>query len=374
MQVLVVGPSWPFRGGIARTTTSLAEALAKQDALAGFCVPYRQYPRWLYPGEEDRDEAACPRLPQAKACFSLFNPFSWRFLRRAFEELTAEAVVVPHWTAAWAPLELFLVRQAVPVFAVVHNPFDHSGTSLSRWVSRKALCGVRGFLTHAKSVAWQLSRWFPQKPLRVHPLPPPPVTPVAKHHAREQLGIAQDAVVFLFFGLVRPYKGLDVLLDAARLLPSDRKWLLVVAGEVWGETAELAARVGDPFWRSRLMWHPQWVPEEESRIWFSAADVMVLPYRKATGSAVAAQALAYGLPLVATRTGGLEEVVEEGVNGLLAEPADVVSLAQALEQLLDPGKREQLAVGARRVGSRWSWSSYASCLLDLVREGLSVSS
>lgn len=373
MRVLVVGPSWPFRGGIARTTTSLAEALAQRGALAGFCVPSRQYPRWLYPGEEDRDEGACPRLPQAKACFSLFDPFSWRFLRRALEELAPEAVVVPHWTSAWAPLEFFLVRQPVPVFAVVHNPFDHSGLPLSRWASRVVLRHCQGFLAHAKSVAWQLTRWFPKKPLRVHPLPPPPVTPMAKLQAREQLGIAQDAVVFLFFGLVRPYKGLDVLLEAARLLPRDCKWVLAVAGEVWGGGEVLASRMADPFWRSRLLWYPQWVPEEESRVWFSAADAVVLPYRQATGSAVAAQALAYGLPLVATRTGGLEEVVEEGINGLLAEPSDVVGLARALEQLLDAGRRERLATGARLVGRRWSWDSYASCLLNLVREGLRVS-
>lgn len=372
MKVLVVGPSWPFRGGIARTTTGLAEALAQQGALAGFCVPARQYPRWLYPGQEDRDEAACPRLPQARACFSLFNPFSWRLLRGTLRELAPEAVVLPHWTGAWAPLELFLAQQKVPVFGIVHNPFDHSGTPLSRWASRAVLRRFRGYFAHAKSVAWQLSRWFPEKPLRVHPLPPPPVTPMAKLHARQQLGIAQDAVVFLFFGLVRPYKGLDVLLDAARLLPKDRNWLLAVAGEIWGDAWEWESRLRDPFWRSRLLWHPRWVPEEESRVWFSAADAVVLPYRRATGSAVAAQALAYGLPLVATRTGGLEEVVEEGVNGLLAEPSDVVGLAQALQQLLDPGERERLATGARLVGGRWSWDSYASCLLDLVREGLRV--
>lgn len=370
MKVLVVGPSWPFRGGIARTTTSLAEALANQNALAGFCVPFRQYPRWLYPGGEDRDEAACPRLPQANACFSLFDPLSWRCLRRAIKDLAPQALVLPHWTAAWVPLELFLVRQGVPVFGVVHNPFDHSGAALSRWASRAVLGRFRGFLTHAKSVAWQLSRWFPEKPLRVHPLPPPQVTPVARHQAREQLGMAQDAVVFLFFGLVRPYKGLDVLLDAARLLPKDCKWMLAVAGELWGEAGELEARVGDAFWRERLVFHSQWVPEEESKLWFSAADVVVLPYRRATGSAVAAQALAYGLPLVATRTGGLEEVVEEGVNGLLVEPSDVEGLAKALEQLLDPEKRQRLATGATLLGRRWSWDSYASCLLDLLREGL----
>lgn len=372
MKVLVVGPSWPFRGGIARTTTSLAEALARCGALAGFCVPRRLYPRWLYPGAGDRDEAACPRLPQAKPCFSLFDPVSWRTLRRTVEEAVPEAVVVPHWTAAWTPLELFLACQRVPVFGVVHNPFDHSGSAWSRWASWLVLRGFRGFLTHAKAVAWQLTRWFPEKPVRVHPLPPPEVTPVARHEARRRLGMADEPVVFLFFGLIRPYKGLDLLLDAARLLPHDRQWLLAIAGEVWGGGEELEVKLRDPSLGGRVVFCPKWVPEEESRLWFSAADAVVLPYRKATGSAVASQALAYGLPLVATRTGGLEEVVEDGVNGLLVEPGDVMGLARALEALLQRERREALAAGAGRLGSRWSWDSYARCLLELIREGLGV--
>lgn len=370
MRVLVVGPSWPFRGGIARTTTSLAEALARCGTLAGFCVPRRLYPRWLYPGAGDRDEAACPRLPQAKPCFSLFDPVSWRTLRRTVEEAAPEALVVPHWTAAWTPLELFLARQRVPVFGVVHNPFDHSGSPWSRWASWAALRRFRGFLTHARAVAWQLSRWFPEKPVRVHPLPPPEVTPVARHEARKRLGIPDAAVVFLFFGLIRPYKGLDLLLEAAALLPGEPLWFLAVAGEVWGEAERLEAMIRHRALQSRVLFHPKWVPEEESPIWFSAADAVVLPYRRATGSAVASQALAYGLPLVATRTGGLEEVVEDGVNGLLVAPGDVAGLAAALEALLDRERREGLAAGARRLGSRWSWDSYASCLVELIRQSL----
>ncbi|MGC8917553.1 MAG: glycosyltransferase family 4 protein [Thermoanaerobaculum sp.] len=370
MRVLLVGPSWPLRGGIASTTTSLAAALAERGWLAGFCVPQRQYPRWLYPGSEDTDEAACPRLPQAKACFSLYNPFSWGALRREVITLAPEAVVVPHWTVAWVPLELFLTRLGLPVFGVVHNPFDHSGSPWSRWLSPAVLKRFRGFLVHARTVAWQLARWFPGKPLRLHPLPPPPVSPVARGQARAVLGIPGEAVVFLFFGLIRPYKGLDVLLEAVKLLPRGEPWMLAVAGEVWGDKRELVRRLEDLAIRGRVVLHDRWVPEEETRLWFSAADVVVLPYRRATGSAVAAQAFAYGLPVVASRTGGLLDVVEEGVNGLLVEPGDPVGLARALEATLDPEKRRLLRAGAWATGARWTWSSYASALGELIGEGL----
>ncbi|MCS7182398.1 MAG: glycosyltransferase family 4 protein [Thermoanaerobaculum sp.] len=370
MRLLLVGPSWPFRGGVARATTLLAQALEAQGALAGFLVPWRQYPRFLYPGSSDWDEKACPRLAQATPCFSLFNPFSWRRLSQWAKRLGPDAVVVPHWTAAWTPLEYFLTLHPWPIFGVVHNPADHDGSPWSRWASWVTLRRFRGFLTHAKAVAWRLERWFPEKAVRVYPLPPPETTAVAQEEARRALGLPLGATVFLFFGLVRPYKGVDILLDAAPLIPRERPWVLAVAGEVWGMAGALDRRLREPSLKGRVVLHRRWVPEEETHLWFSAADVVVLPYLRATGSAVAAQALAYGLPLVVTRCGGLQDVVQAGVNGLVVEPGDAAGLAQAMGALLDPEFRQELARGARVLGRQWSWRVYASTLVELVREAL----
>lgn len=370
MRLIVVGPSWPFRGGIARTTTALARALGERGSLAAFFNPYRQYPAWLYSGVEDRDEEACEKLAQAQSCFSLFNPLSWWRLRGKIAATPAEAVVVPFWTAAWAPLAFFLSLMGKPVVGIVHNPHDHEASPWNRWLAWWVLRRFCGFLTHARSVAWQLQVWFPGKPVKVHPLPPPQVQPVPRDQARRLLGLPLAPVIFLFFGLVRRYKGVEVLLQAARQLPKGQDWLVVVAGEVWEGLGRIQEEMAKAALGEKLLFQPRWIPEKEAALWFSAADVVVLPYKKATGSAVAAQALAYGLPLVATAAGGLGEVVEEGKNGLLVAPADVPALARALGQLLQAEVREKLSAGARASAGRWSWDSYARSLEELVRSCL----
>jgi len=370
----LVGPSWPFRGGIARTTTSLAQTLERRGSLAGFFVPLRQYPRWLYPGGDDRDDAACPRLASAHACFSLFAPLSWRRLFREVSCSGARALVIPYWTAAWAPLAFFLTRRGLPVFGIVHNPYDHEASPWSRWLAWGTLRRFSGFLTHARTVAWQLHRWFPQKPVKVHPLPPPVTRPVDQEAARRNLDIPQDVVLFLFFGLVRGYKGVELLLRAAAGLPAAPPWLLAIVGEAWEGGERLQGLARELGLGPRVRLELRWVPEEETPLWFSAADVVVLPYRRATGSAVAAQALAYGLPVVASATGGFLEVVEQGRNGLLVPPGDLEALRGAMAALLETGLRRQLAAGAKGWGERWSWDSYAEALEELVSSALSQDS
>jgi glycosyltransferase involved in cell wall biosynthesis len=364
MTMALVGPSWPLRGGIARTTTSLAVALNARGSLAGFFVPVRQYPGALYPGRRDTDPQACPRLPEAQACYHVLEPWTWRHLLSSLRTAAPAALVVPYWTAAWAPLFWFLARSRVaPMIAVVHNPTDHDASRGARGVARRTLARCGGFLCHARHVGGILERQFPGRPVVVHPLPPQKVSPVDRERARARLGVPADAVAVLCFGLIRPYKGVDVLLEAVERTPRGAPIVLLVAGEPWGRLgAALRRRLSRPDLAGRVVARLEWVPEEDTGAWFAAADAAVLPYRSATGSAVAAQALGSGLPIIGTAVGGIAEVVEDGVNGLLVPPEDPVALALALERFTDPTLRASLAEGARAVSQRWSWTSYAELL------------
>ncbi len=366
-----MGPSWPLRGGIARTTTALAAALEARGELAAFLVPRRQYPRILYPGAGDVDVAACPRLSVAEPCFGLLEPWSWGVARRRVAASDGDVLVIPYWTWVWAPFVLTLLRRSpVPALAVVHNPADHDAGRPAQLAARWVLGRCAGFLCHARSVAATLETSFPAIPRRVHPLPPPPVVQGDRQAARLRLGVREDAVALLCFGLIRPYKGVDVLLDAVAQLPATTPIVLLLAGEPWGEAGQaVRRRLADPALRGRVVAHLAWVPEHEAKDWFSAADVAVLPYRTATGSAVAAQALAYGLPVVGSRVGGIAEVVEDGVSGLLVPAGDATALAGALERLGDAEVRRRLSAGARASAGRWSWGSYVAALEELAAAG-----
>ena len=167
---------------------------------------------------------------------------------------------------------------------------------------------------------------------------------------------------------------MDDLLEAFERLPAELPLRLLVAGEPWGEQrAALAARLRHPRLAARVNAHLGWLAEEEVGWWVASADAAVLPYRHATGSAVAALMLGHGVPLVATRVGGLAEVVEDGVNGLLVEAGDPASLAAALARLTEPGLLARLAAGARASATRWSWDGYAATLEHVVEEVLKTS-
>jgi len=367
-RLALIGPSHPFRGGIARTTTALAAALAARGNLAGFFTPRRQYPAWLYPGGADVDPRACPRLDATEPCYGVLEPWTWPGLRRRVAAAAPEALVAPYWTWAWAPLVRALTSWQRPVVAVVHNPADHDAGPLERRAARAALGRCRGFLCHARSVAAALDDAYPGRPVAVHPLPADPPALPARDVARQRLGVPADATAFLAFGLLRPYKGTDVLLEAFARLDSGRRAVLLLAGEPWGTVAaDIGRRLADPRLAGRVIVALRWIPEEEAPVWFAAADVAVLPYRAATGSAVAAQALGAGLPVIASRVGGLAEVIADDVNGVLVSPADVAALTGALERLLDSGVRCRLAAGAARAAAHASWDTYARALDELAR-------
>jgi glycosyltransferase involved in cell wall biosynthesis len=363
----LVGPSWPLRGGIARATTALAAALSARGTLAGFFVPIRQYPGALYPGRRDTDPNACPRLPEAQPCYHVLEPWTWGRLRKRIRAARPDALVLPYWTSAWAPLAWYAARSVgVPAIAIVHNPTDHDGNWHARSMARMTLGRCRGFLCHARHVAGIIEERFPGGAVVVHPLPPEASPSRDREAARARLGLGRDAVAVLCFGLIRPYKGVDVLLDAVARLPADARVVVLLAGEPWGELARrLRERLGLRDLAGRVIASLQWVPEADVADWFSAADAVVLPYRSATGSAVAAQALGWGLPIVGSAVGGIAEVVEEGVNGLLVPPEDPAALARGLTRIAEPALRARLAEGARVSSRRWSWESYAGALEGL---------
>lgn len=332
--------------------------------LDAFLVPRRQYPHLFYPGARDQDGAACTRLAIAQPCFNVLEPWSWPELAKRVRHARADAVVLPYWTAAWAPLARLVVGATrAPVIAVVHNPFDHGAGWAARCAARSVLRRCRGFLCHAESVERELQAAYSGRPVAVHALPPVRVAAADRAAARRRLGLAPDALALLFFGLIRPYKGVEVLLEAVAQMPREAGVVLVLAGEPWGGcAAAVRERVRRPDLAGRVIARLGWVPEGEVGDLFAAADAAVLPYRDATGSAVAAQALAAGLPVVASAVGGLAETVRDGDNGLLVPAGDAAALAAALGRLADVALRARLSVGARSWTERCTWTSYVDVL------------
>ncbi len=373
MRLTVFGPAFPFRGGIASTTTALVLALKDRGHDVQFLTPRRQYPRVLFPGTDDRDPEACPQVAGAEALFAPLEPWTWQGARRRALEFGADAWILPYWTWAWAPMWLAMLRKdsaGPPTVAVVHNVYDHDAGPIKRWVGRRVLARCRAFLTHAEILKSELETAFPKAPVSVYPLPAVMSREMKpeREAVRASMGLASDQRLAVFLGLIRPYKGVDCLLEAFALLPEASPWRLVVAGEPWGKLGDdLKEQVRTLNLGDRVQLEMGWVPEAEVDRLLSAADLLVLPYRTGTQSAVAPMALSRGVPVLSTDVGGLGEVVEEGVSGVLVEPNSSRALADALLKL-EGESLEQLAAGALTHSGRWTWSGYAEAIENLVEE------
>jgi glycosyltransferase involved in cell wall biosynthesis len=340
MRIALVGPVYPFRGGIAHYTSMLARALNDQhhDTLV---VSYRrQYPRRLYPGASDRDPSLSADAWRVEAEFlldTLWPPTWWQAARRILS-FAPDLVVLQWWTTFMGPLSWVLARRlrraGRPVVFIIHNVLPHEPRPGDAWLTRQVLGQGRAFLVQSETERQRLHGLLPQASAQVvaHPVHTafgaPGQSPDA---ARRRLGLPLGAGLILFFGIVRPYKGLAHLVQAlARLHQAGQLAHLVVAGEFWEDRRVYERQIEQLGLGAFVHMSGGYVPNEEVSIYFSAADVFAAPYIGGTQSAAVKVALSFGLPLVTTRPEDVAGQPSGPLGAQVVAPGDVDALAAAL--------------------------------------------
>jgi glycosyltransferase involved in cell wall biosynthesis len=384
MKIALVGPTYPFRGGISHYTTLLARHLRQRHEVRFFTFR-RQYPAWLFPGRSDRDpsEEAAQLRAEAEPMLDSLNPLTWWRTARAIQAAQPEVLVL-QWTVwFWGPLLLTLValaRRWSPTTRVVllcHNATPHeTGGRLVRllagWMQGRLARQSAAILCHSKADLAVLQGMAPKVRARAVMMPTfgalaQSAATLSQAEARRELGVSEEGPVLLFFGFVRPYKGLDVLFGAMpAVLARYPEATLLVAGEWWKDALparDLLATLGIEQ-RVRLL--DEYLPNDRLPALFAAADVAVLPYRSATQSAVVQLAFGFGLPVITTTVGGLPEAVQHEVSGLLVPPGDAEALAGAILRYLDEGWRERLTPGVEAARSRFSWEALVEAIEEAV--------
>ncbi len=370
----LVGPVAPYRGGIAHFTEALGRALQARGHQVSTLSFWRQYPRWLFPGRAQTEpEPIAPSMPAAYVLDPL-QPWTWWQAARLIRKQQPDLVVFQYWMPFFAPaygtIAGGLRRRGVPAVALVHNALPHErhvlDATLSRWFLRR--CRARIVLSEA--VARQLATLgLPADVQLVHPVDPRygPVRPRAE--ARKRLGLPPDAPVLLFFGFVRRYKGLDVLLEA---MPAIRTALpdvqLLVAGEFYEPADRYRARIRELELSSCVHLHDRYIPESEVAWYFSAADLVVQPYLSATQSGVVPMAFHFERPVVVTAVGGLPEVVPHEVAGFVVPPGDPDALAGAVVRFFREEWAERLTEGIRRLRARYGWEPLCETLEQILSD------
>lgn len=380
MRVALLGPTYPHRGGIAHYTTLLARAFAKRfgpDALS--MISFRRlYPGFLFPGttQFDESEAALKPPVEPDARLDSIDPTTWFAAGRRIRSIAPDLLVVPWWHPFFGPSLGAAARGARPKGApgpkrifLCHNVEPHEATPVDRALSAYGLGAADGFLVHARAEAERLAPRAKGRPVRVHPHPTYEVFSERRpDRAGARAAVGARGRTILFFGYVRPYKGLADLLEALRRADPASWDTLLVVGEFYEGRERYAAALDDETLRGKVVVVDRYVANEEVAAYFAAADVVALPYRSATGSGIVQVAYGAGVPVIATRTGGLEDVVEEGVTGLLVPPENPAALAAAIERYFRDGLGEPFRAGVIRARARFGWDALVEALLALAGE------
>ena len=360
----LVGPYPPFRGGIAHFTEQLHTQLAKEGHAVSGVSFKRQYPAFLFPGKSQKTNIVGPNL-DAVCLVDTINPLSWTSAARHLIERGVEEVVFMYWMPFFAPafgrMASVLRSKGIQVTVIVHNAIPHENQPFSHALSKWFLSKCNRLIALSKAVERDISVLIPDRPVRVLPHPTYDQFGDIEDQAvaRNRFNIGPDEKVLLFFGLVRRYKGLDILAKA--LGHSSGTYRLIVAGE-WYEKDDALRETLIKNAPGAII-HDKYIADKDVAGYFSAADLVVQPYRAATQSGVVQTAFHFGRPVIVTGVGGLPEMVQHEEDALVVAPSDERALAMAIDRFFDPDLKVRLSEGAKRARERFTWKTFTDGLL-----------
>lgn len=328
MRVVLLGPAYPLRGGIAHHVFWLWKNLTDRGHAVQVLSYRKLYPKLFFPGKTTLDTSKVKLDPGALPIMDPLDPRSWLAAFRSAREFTPDLAVIQWWNPFFAgaigTIARLFNRAAVKFVIECHNVFPHERSPVDLLLCDFGLSPAERFITHSKNDREELLRLLPGRDVAVAPLPPMDEFTTDPTRVR-------NGRTILFFGIVRRYKGLDVLLRAMPKVLSSVDCKLIVAGEFYQPFDSFAQLIGNLGIEDAVTIDNRYILNEELPALFQRADVLVLPYLNATQSAVAKTALASGLPVIASDVGGLAEVVTHDVTGLLVPPGNPDALSNALQ-------------------------------------------
>ena len=366
----LVGPMHPYRGGIAHMTEETRRGLEQRSHRVSALTFRRQYPSLLFPGKTQYEQGPPPHEPPAHRLIDTVNPLTWWQAARWLRQRGPETVVFQHWMPFIAPAYGAMARRVdARVLAVVHNALPHERRPGDKLLNRYFFRACDGFVVLSDAVGRDLRKLGVEAPIQRinHPTYTHFGAPAPRGAARQRLDLPPDAPVLLFFGFVRAYKGLHVLLDALPQICAQLPDVhLVIAGEFYDDEAPYHAQIEQSGLKARVHLHAQYIPTEEVADYFSAADLVVQPYVSATQSGVAQIAFHFETPLVVTDVGGLAQVVPHDEAGLVVPPEDPAALAAATVRFFsEDGLQMRLREGVRTRRETYSWDRLYEALENL---------
>lgn len=333
MKIALLSVFYPYRGGIAQFGAQLYRSLENGNEIKAFNFK-RQYPGFLFPGSTQYvgDQDQVDRIPTVRILDSI-SPLSYIKTAKAINEFGSDLLISQYWMTFFGPAIAGVQKRVKGQkrIAIIHNMIPHEKRFFDARSNSYFLKHTDGFVVMSDKVKEDLLSLKPDaKILRVdHPVYDQFGEVIEQALAREQLNIPKDKKVLLFFGLIRDYKGLDMLIESLSLLPEE--YHLIIAGESYGDFAKYDYLIKAASLEKRVSTFLKYIPDDEVKWYFSAADVCVLPYKSATQSGVTAVSFQFDLPIIATDVGGLKETIKHGENGSVVSELTAYAVASEIE-------------------------------------------
>lgn len=371
MRIAFLSTFYPFRGGIAQFGGALFKALEKEGHEVQAYTFTRQYPDFLFPGKSqyvDNDDTK-EAIPSIEILDSI-NPFSYWKTAQAIKKFKPDVLITQFWMSFFGPScgkVANLVGKDCKVVGILHNVIPHEGRFFDKPFTKYFLNQHDAFVTMSEAVEKDLRKYNPKTPsyLRAHPLYNHFGEIKNSKESKVSLGINQDLKTILFFGFIRDYKGLDLLIQAFDAL--DENYQLVIAGEVYGSFETYQNLIDENKNRERIFCFNNYITDAEVSTYFSASDVCVLPYKSATQSGVTAVSLHFEVPLIATDVGGLKELIQPGKTGEIVETISSKAIEATIMKFYS-SNLENYKNEIRVLKKEMSWSNFATHLINYVEK------
>lgn len=375
-KIVIIGPAHPFRGG---GITTFNHRLAREFTLQGDdCTIYSfslQYPNFLFPGKSQyTDEAAPPGLKIVSTINSI-NPLNWMKVGSRLRKERPDIIVVRYWLPFMAPAFGTILRKVrknkhTKIICVADNIIPHELRPGDKILTKYFFKTIDAFITMSEKVMNDLRKFEKTKPARLiqHPIYDNFGTPLPKSDAKRILQLDNNDSVILFFGFIRKYKGLDVLLDAIKILKENPKpeitnLKLLIAGEFYDNEKIYQEQIDRLGIRDRVILRTNFIPDSEVKYYVSAADAIIQPYRNATQSGVTPLAYHFEKPTIVTNVGGLASLIIDNQTGLVADPTPA-SIANAIVRFYQLGENYFLP-HLRNEKFKYSWDNLVKAIKDL---------
>lgn len=369
----MIGPVYPFKGGISHYTGAMAKNLAKDFEV--FTVSYKmQYPKILFKSEQKDFDNDTLKIHDTKYLINTANPFNWINSARKIKKLKPDYIIMQWWHPYFSPCYtgLSMLTRKIPKIFVCHNVFPHERFPLDRFLTRTVLRKGKAYITHSAMDAEDLKEIVAVPNYETTVLPVHnsfKMKNLTKPQARLAANVAEDKKILLFFGFVRDYKGLRHIINAMpEIVKYDSNIRLMIVGEFRSDKEHYLEQIKNLGVGDNIDIVDGYIPDSGIEKYFAASDLIVLPYESATQSGIVQIAYGFEKPVIATNVGGLPEVIADGKTGYIVEPKNPKALAEAVIRFFDENKSEEFTENVRKEAYRYSWDRMNEVVVRLTEK------